>query len=213
MISIQAAAAVGLGLLVAATAISLAFLPLTFYWMLLGYLGLNVAYSIWLKRIAVLDVMLLAGFYVYRVLIGAVAIQVVISPWLLAFSMFFFLGLGLIKRFADLLLAADNEQVSVSGRSYTTRDIEFVRSLGMSSSCVAALVLALYLQSTEVSRLYKRPEFLWLVCPLVLYWNMRAWFIANRGEMSDDPILFALRDPASYVVGAITAVLLVCATW
>jgi 4-hydroxybenzoate polyprenyltransferase/phosphoserine phosphatase len=213
VISIKAAATVGFGLLVAATAISLAFLPLTFYWMLLGYLGLNVAYSIWLKRIAVLDVMLLAGFYVYRVLIGAVAIQVVISPWLLAFSMFFFLGLGLIKRFADLLLAADNEQVSVSGRSYTTRDIEFVRSLGMSSSCVAALVLALYLQSTEVTQLYKRPEFLWLVCPLVLYWNMRAWFIANRGEMSDDPILFALRDPASYVVGAITAVLLVCATW
>jgi 4-hydroxybenzoate polyprenyltransferase/phosphoserine phosphatase len=212
VISIRAAALVAAGLLATAVAVSLAFLPQKFLWMLMGYLVLNVAYSIWLKRIAVLDVMLLAGFYVYRVLIGAVAIDVVISPWLLAFSMFFFLGLGLIKRFADLKLAASNEQESVSGRSYTTQDIDFVRSVGTSSSCVAALVLALYLQSDEVTELYKRPEFLWLVCPLVLYWNLRAWFIANRGEMSDDPILFALRDPASYVVGGISAVLLALAT-
>ena len=202
----------GTCLLAAAFSISFAFLPITFFWMLLGYIVLNIVYSIWLKRIAVLDVMLLAGFYVYRVLIGAMAIQVVISPWLLAFSMFFFLGLGMIKRFADLMLAAKSEQASVAGRSYTTADIDFVRSVGTSSSCVATLVLALYLQSAEVTHLYKRPQFLWLVCPLVMYWNLRAWLIANRGDMSDDPILFALRDPASYVVGAITAVLLVLAT-
>jgi 4-hydroxybenzoate polyprenyltransferase/phosphoserine phosphatase len=212
VISIRSAVAVSGGLLATAFGISLLFLPLAFAWMLLGYMVINVAYSIWLKRIAVLDVMLLAGFYVYRVLIGAVAVQALISPWLLAFSMFFFLGLGMIKRFADLMLAASQEQASVSGRSYTTADIDFVRSAGISSNCVAALVLALYLQSTEVTHLYKRPEFLWLVCPLVLFWSLRAWFIANRGEMHDDPIIFALRDPASYVVGAITAVLLMLAT-
>ncbi len=139
VISIRAAVAVGVGLLCCAAAISLAFLPLLFFWMLLGYIVLNVGYSIWLKRIAVLDVMLLAGFYVYRVLIGAVAIDVVISPWLLAFSMFFFLGLGLIKRYADLILATNHEQESISGRSYTRGDIDFVRSVGTSSSCVAAL--------------------------------------------------------------------------
>jgi 4-hydroxybenzoate polyprenyltransferase/phosphoserine phosphatase len=212
VISIRSAVAAGAGLLAAGFGISLAVLPLTFVWMLLGYVVLNIGYSIWFKRIAVLDVLLLAGFYVYRVLIGAVAIQALISPWLLAFSMFFFLGLGMVKRFADLLLAASNEQASVSGRSYVTGDVDFVRSVGTSSSCVAVLVLALYLQSAEVTHLYKRPEFLWLACPLVLFWTMRAWFIANRGEMSDDPILFALRDPASYAVGAITAVLLVLAT-
>jgi 4-hydroxybenzoate polyprenyltransferase len=212
VISIRSAIAVGIGLLVAAFGVSLVFLPYRFTAMLLGYMLLNMAYSIWLKRIAVLDVMLLSGFYVYRVLIGAVAVQAVISPWLLAFSMFFFLGLGMIKRFADLTLVDQHEQTTISGRSYSTADIDFIRTAGISSSCVAALVLALYLQSAEVTHLYKRPEVLWLVCPLVLFWNLRAWFIANRGEMADDPILFALRDPASYIAGAITAVLLVLAT-
>lgn len=212
VITIRSAAAVAAGLLAAAFGISLAFLPIMFFWMLLGYIAINFTYSVWLKRIAVLDVLLLAGFYAYRVLIGAVAIGAVISPWLLAFSMFFFLGLGMIKRFADLVLTAKSEQTSVAGRSYTTDDTEFFRSVGTASSCVAVLVLALYLQSAEVTRLYQRPQYLWLVCPLVLYWNMRAWLIAQRGEMPDDPILFALRDPASYVVGAICAVLMVLAT-
>jgi 4-hydroxybenzoate polyprenyltransferase len=145
---------------------------------------------------------------VYRVLIGAVAIQVVISPWLLAFSMFFFLGLGMVKRFADLVLAESAEQKSLAGRSYVTADIDFLRSVGTASSCVAVLVLALYLQSPEVTKLYSHPQLLWLACPLVLYWSLRAWLVAQRGEMPDDPILFALRDPVSYVVGALTALLL-----
>lgn len=156
--------------------------------------------------------MVLAGFYVYRVLIGAVAIQVVISPWLLAFSMFFFLGLGMVKRYADLVLVAAAEETSLVGRSYVTDDRTFFLSAGTASSCAATLVLALYLQSVEVTRLYAHPQLLWLVCPLVLYWNLRVWLIAQRGEMPDDPILFALRDTASYVVGAIGGVLLILAT-
>lgn len=212
VISIRSALAVGALLLAAAFLISFAFLPGNFTMMLLGYMVLNIAYSVWHKRVPVLDIMLLAGFYVYRVLIGAVAVQAMISPWLLAFSMFFFLGLGIIKRYAELTLAASQDQEAISGRSYTTADIDFIRTAGISSSCVAALVLALYLQSEEVTHLYKRPEFLWMVCPLVLYWNLRAWFIANRGEMADDPVIFALHDPASYVVGALTAMLMVLAS-
>jgi 4-hydroxybenzoate polyprenyltransferase len=208
VIAIRSALAVALCLLATAFGLSLLLLPANFVWMLLGYMGLNFCYSVWLKRVAVLDVMLLAGFYVYRVLIGAVAIQVVISPWLLAFSMFFFLGLGMVKRFADLVLAEKAEQTTVAGRSYVTADIDFFRSVGTASSCVAVLVLALYLQSQEVTKLYARPQLLWLVCPLVLYWNLRAWFVAQRGEMPDDPILFALRDPVSYVVGTLTIVVL-----
>jgi 4-hydroxybenzoate polyprenyltransferase/phosphoserine phosphatase len=212
LISIRSALAHALYLLAFAFFLSLALLPADFVWMLLGYVGLSFCYSIWLKRVAVLDVLMLAGFYVYRVLIGAVAIQVVISPWLLAFSMFFFLGLGMIKRFADLVLAEKAGQTSVAGRSYVTADIDFFRSVGTASSCVAVLVLALYLQSQEVSKLYARPQLLWMVCPLVLYWNLRVWFVAQRGEMPDDPILFALRDPVSYVVGALTALVLFAAT-
>lgn len=213
MISIRQAVLVACLLLATAIAISIALLPQSFLWMLLGYLAINVGYSVWLKRTAVLDVFLLAGFYVYRVLIGAVAIQVAISPWLLAFSLFFFLGLGMLKRFADLILVATGTQeTQIAGRSYLTSDLDFMRSAGTSASCVAALVLALYLQSTEVVELYKQPVFLWLVSPLVLYWSMRAWFLAARGQMSDDPILFALRDKPSYLVGAITVLLLLLAT-
>jgi 4-hydroxybenzoate polyprenyltransferase/phosphoserine phosphatase len=211
LISIRAAVAVAACLLAAAFGMSLALLPVAFSAMLLGYLAINFCYSVWFKRVAVLDVMLLAGFYVYRVLIGAVAIQVVISPWLLAFSMFFFLGLGMIKRFADLVLAERKEQNAVAGRSYLTADMDFFRSVGTASSCVAVLVLALYLQSQEVTKLYTHPQMLWLVCPLVLYWNLRAWFVAQRGDMPDDPIVFALRDPVSYIVGALTAVVLFAA--
>jgi 4-hydroxybenzoate polyprenyltransferase len=212
LISIRSALVVGALFLVIGFGVSLAFLPPTFTVMLLGYLVFNALYSLWLKRIPVLDMLLLAGFYVYRVLIGGVAVGAVISPWLPAFSMFFFLSLGIIKRYSDLMLAARHNQTKVAGRSYTMADIDFIRTAGISSSCVAVLVLALYLQSAEVTHLYHRPQILWLVCPLVLYWSLRAWYIANRGEMDDDPINFALRDVTSYVVGAITAALLLAAT-
>jgi 4-hydroxybenzoate polyprenyltransferase/phosphoserine phosphatase len=212
LISIREAAAAAGCLLAIAFGLSLLVLPMNFAWMMLGYMAISFSYSLWLKQAAVLDVMLLAGFYVYRVLIGAVAIQVTISPWLLAFSMFFFLGLGMVKRFSDVLLAAQNDQTTVAGRSYVTADVDFFRSVGTASSCVAVLVLALYLQSQEVTKLYARPHLLWLVCLLVLYWNLRAWFVAQRGEMPDDPILFALRDPVSYVVAVLTFLVLFVAT-
>jgi 4-hydroxybenzoate polyprenyltransferase len=206
------AAAVACCLFGAGIGLSLLLLPVQYAGMLLGYIGLNLVYSLWLKRVAILDVLLLAGFYVYRVLAGAIAIQAEISFWLLAFSMFFFLGLGLMKRFADLILAVANGQGSVAGRNYQQDDADFIRSFGTASSCVAVLVLALYLQSHEVTQLYARPQFLWLVCPLVLYWSMRAWLVAQRGEMPDDPIVFSLRDPASYVIGALTALILLLAS-
>ena len=102
--------------------------------MLLGYGAMSLAYSVWFKRMVIMDILLLASFYVYRVLIGAVAIDVTASFYLLAFSMFFFLALGIIKRYADLVQAANLGQEGVSGRSYTTADLEFFRSMGMSSS-------------------------------------------------------------------------------
>jgi 4-hydroxybenzoate polyprenyltransferase len=207
------AATVACALFGAGIGLSLLLLPTHYVWMLVGYVGLNLVYSLWLKRVAILDVLLLAGFYVYRVIAGAVAVQVQASFWLLAFSMFFFLGLGLMKRFADLVLANANGTNGVAGRTYDQGDADFIRSFGTASSCVAVLVLALYLQSHDVTQLYPHPQYLWLVSPLVLYWSMRAWLVAQRGQMPDDPIVFSLYDPASYVTGALTALMLLLASW
>jgi 4-hydroxybenzoate polyprenyltransferase len=211
-ISIRKAAIVAAILLLASLALPALLLPILFVGMLLGYVAMNLAYSFWLKRLAIVDVLLLAGFYVYRVLIGAVAIQVTVSFWLLAFSLFFFLALGIVKRYADLIQLSNIDQKGLGGRAYTTSDIDYFRSVGLSCGCMAVLVLALYLQSEEVTRLYSHPELLWLVCPLALYWMMRVWLIASRGHMSDDPILFALRDRVSYAVGGLTALLILFAT-
>jgi len=200
------------GLSAVAALLSIAFLPWAFLAMLVGYAAMSLTYSVRLKRVVVLEVVLLAGFYVYRVLIGVVAISVPVSFWLLAFSMFFFLALGIIKRYADLVQAANLGQTGLSGRSYTTADIDFFRALGMSSSAVAVLVLALYLQSYEVTQFYSSPKFLWLVCPLALYWIMRAWLMARRGKIPDDLIVFALRDRASYMVAGLTGLLILLAT-
>ncbi len=210
-ISIREAAAAAGGLTGVAVLLSAAFLPWRFLAMLAGYGAMSLAYSLWLKRVVVMDVLLLASFYVYRVLIGAAAIDVDASFWLLAFSMFFFLALAIIKRYADLVQAANLGQGELSGRSYTTADVEFFRSLGLSCSVVAVLVLALYLQSYEVTQLYSRPKFLWLVCPLALYWIMRVWLIASRGNMPDDPIVFALRDRVSYAIAGLTGLLILLA--
>src|SRR5262249_19689947 len=117
------------------------------------------------------------------------------------------------KRYADLVQAANLGHVELSGRSYSVADLEYFRSLGMSCSVVAVLVLALYVDSYEVRELYSRPEFLYLVCPLALYWIMRAWLMASRGNMPDDPIIFALRDKTSYIVAGLTGLLIVLATF
>jgi len=211
IITIRQAAAASGALAGFAALLSVAFLPWMFLVMLAGYGMMSFAYSVWLKRVVVMDVLLLASFYVYRVLIGAEAINVDVSFWLLAFSMFFFLALGIIKRYADLVQAANVGQERVGGREYTTADVEFFRSLGVSSSIGAVLVLAFYIESYDVSRLYSSPKFLWLVCPLALYWIMRVWLIASRGNMPDDPIVFALRDWVSYLVAGLTGILILLA--
>jgi 4-hydroxybenzoate polyprenyltransferase/phosphoserine phosphatase len=211
-ITIRQALGATVGLVGAAAVLSLAFLPLTFFAMVVGYWVMSFAYSLWLKQLAIVDILMLAGFYVYRILIGAVAVHVLVSVWLLAFSMFFFLSLGTIKRYADLLEAAGSGETGRAGRSYSTADLEFLRTLGLACGCVATLVLALYLNSAEIMQLYRRPTCLWLVCPLALYWILRAWLIASHGEMHDDPVIFALRDKASYVVAALTAGVILLAT-
>lgn len=172
------------------------------------YYLLTLAYSLRLKQVQMLDVTVLAGLYTLRIIGGAKAIDVPLSFWLLAFSMFIFLSLAMLKRYIELhgLLASGRQHAS--GRGYRTDDLPLMQSLGGASGYIAVLVLALYINSPESLALYSRPEVLWLLCPLLLYWVGRAWAIAHRGGMHDDPVVFAATDRGSQIV-ALLCVLLI----
>jgi 4-hydroxybenzoate polyprenyltransferase len=161
---------------------------------------MTLAYSLRLKRVVMVDVILLAALYTVRIIGGAFAIGAALSFWLLAFSMFVFLSLAMLKRYTELAGALASGRDRASGRGYAVDDLPLIQSLGAASGYLAVLVLALYINSPESVALYSRPEVLWLVCPLLLYWVSRAWMVAHRGGMDDDPIVFAVTDRASQVV-------------
>jgi 4-hydroxybenzoate polyprenyltransferase/phosphoserine phosphatase len=171
------------------------------------YLALTTAYSVWLKRLAVVDVVVLAVLYTLRVLAGGLAADVPVSPWLMALSIFLFQSLALQKRYAELALLAPERRERVAGRGYVAGDAQLLATIGPASGYMAVLVLALYITSEEVVRLYDQPKVLWLVCPMLLYWITHMWLRASRGQVTDDPLVVALHDRASWIVGG--AVLLV----
>jgi 4-hydroxybenzoate polyprenyltransferase len=176
---------------------------------LLGlYLVLTTAYSVYLKRVAVLDVILLAGLYTLRVLAGVAASHVRFSTWLLAFSMFLFLSLAFLKRYAELTELPAGASDGLARRGYIRGDREWLGSMGGSSGYLSVLVLALYINSEQVIALYGTPLLLWLICPLLLFWVSRMWMLGHRGRMNQDPIVAAVRDPASYAIGAVVALIL-----
>jgi 4-hydroxybenzoate polyprenyltransferase len=171
------------------------------------YFASTLAYSFVLKRLLLIDVFVLASLYTLRIMAGAAATHIAISYWLLLFSLFLFLSLAFLKRFSELQRQhRDGKQVSKS-RGYLLADIEQLASMGSASGYITALILALYINSEDVRILYKRPEFLWFICPLILYWISRSWLIARRGEMSDDPVIFAIKDPSTYAIGLVAAVI------
>lgn len=180
---------------------------------LLSYYVLTLAYSLWLKRIVMLDVVLLAALYTVRIIAGTVAIGTGMSFWLLAFSMFLFLSLAMVKRYAELLVMRNDGVDRAQGRGYDIDDLTLVQSLGGASGYLSVLVLALYINSTASAELYREPQVLWLLCPLLLYWVSRVWIVAHRGAMSDDPVLFAMRDRVSLVLLALAALVVLLATW
>jgi 4-hydroxybenzoate polyprenyltransferase len=158
-----------------------------------------LGYSLWLKRIAIVDVLVLAMLYTVRLIAGAAAISVPMSAWLLAFSMFFFLNLALVKRYEEIHTSRrDNGPMAIRG--YLQPDLEVVGISGIASGYLSVLVMALYTNSREITVLYTHPEWLWGFCPLLLFWISRLWLLAHRGEMHDDPIIFAARDWSSYLV-------------
>ena len=192
-------------LLIAAMTLSLWALPPLFTLVLGGYFLLTSAYSFGLKRSPILDVLLLAALYTVRVIAGAAAVTVAPSFWLLAFSMFIFLSLALSKRYTELLGLLQRGELTAAGRGWHVDDLPLVQSLGTSAGLTCVLVLALYVDSAQAQRLYATPEALWLICPLLLYWISRLWFKTHRGEMHDDPVVFALRDRTSLLIGALAA--------
>jgi 4-hydroxybenzoate polyprenyltransferase len=172
----------------------------------------NLAYSFWLKRVVMLDVVVLACFYSLRLLAGGAATGIGCSEWLLAFSVFFFFCLAMIKRYSELResIATENQRQDVRG--YFRADLDPIASFGVSSGLISVLVLVLYVMSPEVRILYHHPTMLLLLCPLFLYWITRLWFKANRGEVPQDPVVFALTDRTSYSAGVLAALVLYAAT-
>jgi len=164
------------------------------------YYVLTLAYSLILKRMVIVDVVTLSGLYTLRIVGGAVAIGADLSFWLLAFSMFIFLSLALIKRYTELASVIATGQTSVAGRDYMATDAPMIQSLGASSGYISTLVFALYINSADSLAHYHSPRLLWLLFPGLLYWISRIWIIAHRGGMHDDPIVFAARDRVSWLV-------------
>jgi len=187
-------------LLFAAGLAAAAALSTTFAAMVLAYATLTLAYSFGFKRIAMLDVIVLSLLYTVRVLAGAAAIPVVASFWLLAFSTFLFLSLAMAKRYVELDALAASGADAARGRGYAAGDAPMVARLGTAAGVVSVLVLALYIDSPGVAPLYRRPDLLWALCLLLLYWIGRVWLLAQRGLLHEDPVVFALTDRTSLVL-------------
>lgn len=184
------------------------FLPARFLVVLACYFALTTVYSFGLKKVALIDVLTLAALYTLRIVAGGAAVQVELSFWLLSFSVFLFYSLAIVKRYTELRVMGEVGESGTHGRDYRLDDSDTLNSLGAASGYLAVLVLALYINSPDVERLYGTPELLWLLCPLVLFWISRIWLLAGRGEMRDDPMQYAVTDPISYLVGAAGAVIL-----
>lgn len=198
-------AAMVIALVLIAIGLAIAFFAGVLPW-LAGYVFLTLSYTMLFKRRVFLDVLALSALYVIRVLAGGAASRVEVSDWLIALSGFIFISLALLKRYADLRFLIGRGGETAPGRDYSASDVDLLRSMGVATGTLAVLVLALYLTSEQVTRLYTHPRLLWLVCPMLLYWVAHMWFLAHRGRIEDDPIVVAAKDPASYAVAAVIVV-------
>jgi len=175
---------------------------------LLGYAALTMLYSLYVKRVALLDVFVLSSFYSFRILAGALISSTPLSQWFLAFSLFLFLSLAMAKRYSELLHANDLVAAGNSGRGYRADDRELLLALGVGSAFSAVVIFSLYVHSQDVRELYSSPEYLFLLCPIVLYWLSRNWLLAHRGELREDPVTLAIRDRVSYGVALASAMVI-----
>lgn len=183
-----------------------------FFLVLCGYLALTLLYSSKVKKLLLWDVVILSSLYTLRIFAGSAASGIIVSSWLLAFSLFIFMSLAIAKRVSELKLNPPAPGTVMSGRGYQAVDIEALSNLGASSGFISVLVFALYVNSSEVNQFYRYPQTLWFVCPLILYWISRIWIISGRGQLHDDPIVFAITDRMSYLVLFLVGTILVLST-
>lgn len=197
------------GLLLVPTLLAVSFggalmlLPWQFSAVMAAYYCLTLGYSLSLKRMMAVDVIVLAMLYTARIIAGVAAFNLTLTFWILAFSMFMFLSLAMVKRYAELRDARAREVNTMArGRGYYPGDLDMIASLGASSGYLAVMVLALYIQDAATTALYGTPHIIWLACPLLLFWVTRVWMLTHRGMMNDDPVVFAIRDRSSQLIGA-----------
>ena len=192
-----------LGAVLVAGGLALAFrLSATAGFCVLFYLIVTLAYSLSLKQKLFVDVLTLGVLYMVRVIAGGAAVSVALSPWFLAFFIFVFVALAVVKRQGELYGLYESGRTAAVGRAYRAADLPVMAALGTAGAFASAVVFALYVRSPEVSERYARPEFLWLICLLLVYWLGRMTLLANRGAVDDDPVVFAMRDRASWLTGA-----------
>ncbi len=202
------AMAAGAMLLIGAIAIAI-FLSSAFFGILLAYFAMTTAYSFRLKRVALVDVITLAILYTTRVVAGAVAIGVVMSEWLFAFSLFVFMSLALVKRYIELSGLRSSEKPMA--RDYYAGDLPMVAVLAAASGFNAVVVFTLYISSETVHALYAHPQVLWAGCPVLMYWIARVMLLAQRGLIEDDPVVFALSDRVSWLALAVFGAIILIA--
>jgi 4-hydroxybenzoate polyprenyltransferase len=192
--------------LLAGAVLIAAFLPEKFQWWLAAYYVLTAAYSFALKRLLLVDAVALAGLYTLRIIAGAGAATVALSFWLLLFSVFLFLSLAFVKRYAELDALRRQQRLQAIGRGYHVEDLAVLQSFGTAAGYLSVLVLALYINSPDIQPLYRHPKAIWVLCGLMLYWISRVWMTAHRGAMHDDPVVYALRDRVSLGLGLVAAI-------
>jgi 4-hydroxybenzoate polyprenyltransferase len=207
-----AAVAMAVTLLIVAALICL-LLPSGFAIALGSYLAATTAYSWYLKKKAIVDVLMLSGLYALRILAGGIAVGLFPTPWLLAFAVFIFTSLAFAKRYCELRERLEvGEAEGNHRRGYQPVDLPLLASAGLATGYLSVLVFAFYLNSEQVLQLYRHPALLWLACPLLLYWVTRVWLMAQRGTLADDPVVFTLTDRASYACLFLLVVLIYAAT-
>lgn len=178
---------------------------------LVTYAVMTTTYSFWLKRVAVVDIVMLALLYMVRIVAGAIATGITLSFWFTGVTLFLFLSLALVKRYAEAHQAKEAGR-DIRGRGYSGDDVHAILALGAGTGVASVLLMAIYIQSDAVSALYPAPVVLWLVIPLYFSWIAHLWLTAGRGQVHDDPLVFALRDPASLVTGGLVVVVFTIAS-
>ncbi len=177
-----------------------ALLPSTFFGIIIVYYVITLTYSLFLKEVVILDVIILAGLFATRLMAGSATVDIWPSSWLMAFSMFIFLSLAMVKRYKELVIMSAMGGETAKARNYEASDREILKSMGIASGYVSVLVLALYIASYTAQNLYGRKQAIWFLCPLLLYWISHIWLTAHRGKMNDDPVVFAMKDPPSLII-------------